>query len=497
MENLKRFLGALCISAFLVSFSNASWLSELLDSANISISKESAGYYKTQASGFVSGGSIRIRWNPAGPIKLFSWRPPSVSVGCNGIDATWGSFSYMNFDQLVEKIKKLSSAAPAFATQLALSTLCKDCQAILGELESIANMINSINFDACSIALNAGRNVGEALNSAIFDGNVNDWTAGAKTKLANAKDTMTEWAAKANAAVKDLDFAYNSPSNKALQQGSLMQKVFDHLNKNQSFATQTLLKKLLGKGFKEDDVANLLRGLYGDFNGFISEDDGKGGGGVTQWEYKTPTITPENFIKVAWLGDENASLTFQNYKQPICDKDEGCKALELNNPQEKTLKDLDTLKTHFLNSIATIKDAMMTNGTLGKEDINFINNQNVPLFDMLNLYGSGRIQPDEQLLEQLSLMFFKAMIEDINVEVMSMISKIHSANSQFSAKTLSETNYQAAIKNFQDTQLQFYKFFKEEFAKTSQETKNRMDSIELIDRESKRAVTTAFSNQKG
>lgn len=235
MENLKRILGALCISAFLVSFSNASWLSELLNSANMSISKESAGYYKTQASGFATGGSIRIRWNPAGPIKLFSWQPPSVSVGCNGIDATWGSFSYMNFDQLVEKLKKLSSAAPAFAMQLALSTLCKDCQAILGELESIANMINSINFDACSIALNAGRNVGEALNSAIFDGNVNDWTAGAKTKLAKAKDTMTEWATKANAVVKDLDFAYNSPSNKALQQGSLMQKVFDHLNTNQSF----------------------------------------------------------------------------------------------------------------------------------------------------------------------------------------------------------------------------------------------------------------------
>ena len=65
----------------------------------------------------------------------------------------FGGFSYLNFDNIVEKLKKITTAAPAFAFTIALSTLCKDCDTIMTELEKIANAINGMNFDTCT-ALN-------------------------------------------------------------------------------------------------------------------------------------------------------------------------------------------------------------------------------------------------------------------------------------------------------------------------------------------------------
>ena len=334
METLKKILGALCISALLVSVSNASWLSDFLSSANISVTKEAGGYYKTQASGFLTGGSVRVRWTPMGPIQFFNWQPPSVNVGCNGIDATWGSFSYMNFDQLVEKLKKLSTAAPAFATQLALSTLCKDCQAILGELEAVANSINSLNFDACEIAMNTAKNVGESLNKSILGGKYADFTEAAKKKITKGKEAVQEWAASINAGIKNLDYNYNSPSNREQEQGTIIEMAHDNLKKNNTYVLKTIRKLLkIDEGNDEDEV-DFIRALYGDFVGYMSD------GGVTLWTYIPPSIETTNFIKTFWIGDENASISYVRYKKQTCDKDAGCQPLEKSNPKRQQICEL-------------------------------------------------------------------------------------------------------------------------------------------------------------
>ena len=95
----------------------------------------------------------------------------------------FGGFSYLNFDNIVEKLKKITTAAPAFAFKIALSTLCKDCDTIMTELEQIANAINGMNFDTCTALNNWSDKLAGSLKSnigstAIESGVVEDWISG-------------------------------------------------------------------------------------------------------------------------------------------------------------------------------------------------------------------------------------------------------------------------------------------------------------------------------
>ncbi|MBD4202387.1 conjugal transfer protein TraH, partial [Xanthomonas citri pv. citri] len=49
--------------------------------------------------GVVSGGGIEVR-NKMMNINAYNFQPPSLSVGCNGISAFFGSFSFITKEQL-------------------------------------------------------------------------------------------------------------------------------------------------------------------------------------------------------------------------------------------------------------------------------------------------------------------------------------------------------------------------------------------------------------
>lgn len=485
MVNLKHFLSILCLSCVLVSTSQASWLSDFLSSANISVTKEAGGYYKTQASGFLTGGGVRVRWTPMGPIQFFNYQSPSINVGCNGIDATWGSFSYMDFDQLVEKIKKLATAAPAFATQLAMSTLCKDCQAILGELEAVANAINSLNFDACKIAMDTAKNVGESLNSSILDGKYKDFTIAAKEKIKKGRESVEEWASSINAGVQNLDYNYNSPSNRELEQGSIVQMAFDKLKENRTYAVKTITNLLAQNNLTdEQEQVNFIRALYGDFIGYISD------GGVAQWAYIQPHTDVSHFVKTFWVGDENTTISYPRYKQHECDRNVGCKPLEKANPEMRNLTGkITTFKKVNEEAIKRIVESIRTGQDMSNEDLNFINYQSVPLLDMLNLYASNKLGIDETIVEQISLTMFKLAMEDLNSEIQQTISRLNATNAFGRAKNSDNVAYNSAMRAFETTRHDFMRFFNQEFAKASQELQNKVGLVDLITRETQRGFT--------
>jgi len=85
---------------------NAGLLSDIGDSLDSSIEVTDGGYFKTQTGGVWSAGSVRVRFDTGGTVYPFHAQAPSFSMGCNGIDITFGAFSYLNFDYLVDKLKK-------------------------------------------------------------------------------------------------------------------------------------------------------------------------------------------------------------------------------------------------------------------------------------------------------------------------------------------------------------------------------------------------------
>lgn len=117
------------------------WLQQKVES--------SPGYFEGQKRGYVTGGSFSARWHPTTdyPVTLML---PKVKVGCGGIDAFMGGFSFLNFEYLVQKLQNILQAAPAYAFDMALSTLCQQCSTIMKDFEALADRLNSIQISTCA-----------------------------------------------------------------------------------------------------------------------------------------------------------------------------------------------------------------------------------------------------------------------------------------------------------------------------------------------------------
>lgn len=191
MEVSKRIVLSTILVAMLVeqSYALPDWVKD-----NMVKTSTDSGYYETQTRGIYSLGSTSIRFKEMpGVITPFHVTPPRFNIGCGGIDISMGGFSYLNKEFLIEKLKAIGAAAPAFVYQMAFSALCKDCQNIMNELDKAANMINGLNFDTCDAveaAQGLGKTAGEAMNSSLFGGNSDGWLS---EKMKTGREKMEGW----------------------------------------------------------------------------------------------------------------------------------------------------------------------------------------------------------------------------------------------------------------------------------------------------------------
>ena len=109
--------------------------------------------YMGNRRGVISGGSLSIR-TPNVNIKPFSLRGPSITMGCGGIDAFFGSFSFISKEQLVQAMRAIVTAAITYAFQLALEAMCPTCADILKEVQSWLQKANEFLTNSCEATRN-------------------------------------------------------------------------------------------------------------------------------------------------------------------------------------------------------------------------------------------------------------------------------------------------------------------------------------------------------
>ena len=103
-------------------------------------SEGKSGVYKNARSTTFYGGSFTGRIN-RNPIDLVGFQSPSVSAGCGGIDMFSGSFSIVSGDELVQMLRGVAQGVPSYFFQLALSSICSQCEQLMSELnEKIAEL---------------------------------------------------------------------------------------------------------------------------------------------------------------------------------------------------------------------------------------------------------------------------------------------------------------------------------------------------------------------
>lgn len=140
---------------------------------NMVIEYDAPTSVKGQEMTTIGGGGVRIRWQDANA-ALFNVQAPSLKMGCSGIDASLGSLGLLNFEEFGKLFQALMGPAGVmFVAQLALSTLCPQCEEVLSKLMSIANQLNQFQLNQCNavaLAGAVGKQLGSYLNKQLTGG---------------------------------------------------------------------------------------------------------------------------------------------------------------------------------------------------------------------------------------------------------------------------------------------------------------------------------------
>jgi conjugative transfer pilus assembly protein TraH len=250
------------------------------------------GYYETQTRGVYTLGGARVRVSGHGSINPVHLEPPRISMGCGGIDAVWGGFSYLKPDYIVEKLKAIASgAAPAFAYRLAMSTLSKEVDMIVGELEKAAQWMNSFNIDSCRASQRIGTDTADLLMGAIngtqTSGQSNDFIGSMDKAERDPKQVLSDWANRAG---------YYVGNNE------LGQKAVDTITLNGSLIEQALILSgadlsVLGADSKGGSLfVSLTRAMAGDVIGYKRGGEGDGKDAPDIADISPLGLTPDQLL---------------------------------------------------------------------------------------------------------------------------------------------------------------------------------------------------------
>ncbi len=173
MRGLGLFLSALALVCFTFQ---QSFGFKFLDRAIIEYDKPVEVRGKEMTT--FGGGGIRVRWEDQS-YALINAVPPSLKVGCGGIDINLGSLGLLNFDQFGKLFEALMGPAGVmFAAQLALSSLCPQCSQVLQQLMNLANQLNQMQISKCGAVQLAGAlgdALGREINQSLLRGQQQSW----------------------------------------------------------------------------------------------------------------------------------------------------------------------------------------------------------------------------------------------------------------------------------------------------------------------------------
>ena len=239
------------------SLSYAGW--KTVADSQVAIQTSNPVSLKTSLTNSFSGGGARVQWRNLGTLNMINATSPKFAVGCNGIEIGFGSISFLDFDNLVNKLKMIASQAPAFAFKMAIDTACSQCSTIMQDLEEAVEAINNFSLDSCGIAENLGNSVGSSLANASDSRYADSYAA---QKAANEdkstfntnkiKDTINSWS--------------DTVNGKSLK--------LDKLKGYGSFLNNLRIHKIPSlNGYDPKEFIELLRTLVGDVVGYIDEDN--------------------------------------------------------------------------------------------------------------------------------------------------------------------------------------------------------------------------------
>lgn len=443
----------------IISAQAGSMQSFLDDSINSVV--ENPGYYESQTRGLYSFGSGKAKFNNMGSFSPFNVEAPNFGMGCGGIDATFGGFSYLNADYLVEKLKAVSSAAPAFAFQMALGTLCEDCKTTLNWLENIANQINNLNMDTCKASKRVGEFAADKIMGAI-DGNMssgqsNNFLQATEDAKSNQSTTWSDYLNTMSYYMGGNTELAKEVNKHATLQGSLIEEAIEKTSK--------VDVSILGKDPKGGNLfTSVVRAMIGDVVGYKSNISANSNGSEAGNGNSTPKlkfIPQYNTDFKAFLdGDSDIDYVYVKTKTDH----NGMPTVEPSSTSFVGIKKL------YKTKLETILNAMKTRTAISQDDRKFINSLPIPIAKYLNTQVLASVDDIDSLVEYLAIIETKAFLDYI-VATTSKALSFQIINSSDNQNPQEVKDYLMTIS---DNSVNFKKSSNEWFIKSLQEwTQNK------------------------
>lgn len=386
------------ISSLLCLSLNADMQSYL--SNTIKANYQEAGSYKGQVRGAYSLGGAKIKYGVSSSYNPINIQLPSLKMGCGGIDATFGSFSTLNEEYLINFLKSVMSQAPAFLWQLALSTLDKDTQTIINELKKMADAANSFNLNAC------------ATSQKLFDYSKSFFEDGVQSSL-NSGATDDSIAQREKSSIAQLTDYINSANS-----------FFNDTNKTkESLEKKVFLGSLLDKSFRNSTVKNIfgtdpqggyllesvMRYMIGDIAGYkLAKGTDDFTFDIKLWTKGTQTQIKE-FIYGGDIKYIYLATNTDNYGVPT--------------DSMGSVK-FDGIKKIFETNLKSIISKMLIKQKISTDERTFINSLPVPIYRFLNTTAMNSSEADVTVLaEFISIMETKALLDWIIEGVANSIRK--------------------------------------------------------------------------
>ena len=114
----------------------------------------SPGGFQDQAAGYYTGGSVMLRQKnkAVSPLNITL---PHAGAGCGGVDLSFGSVSFVKAQEMVELLRRMGSAVPTYAFQLALKTMAPQVETLLSSIRKMVQDMNGLMLDSCHLTQNA------------------------------------------------------------------------------------------------------------------------------------------------------------------------------------------------------------------------------------------------------------------------------------------------------------------------------------------------------
>lgn len=388
-------------TVLLFSFSQAGSMQSFLDESINSVVEE-PGYYKSQTRGLYALGSGTVKFNNMGNLAPFNIEAPHFGMGCGGIDATFGGFSYLNVEYLVEKLKAVSAAAPAFAFQMALGVLCEDCKTTLNWLENIANQMNNLNMDTCKASKRIGSFAADKIMSAI-DGNMNsgqsnNFIQATEDAKSDQSSTWSDYLNTISYYMGGDSVAAEESIKYATLQGSLIKEALENSSK---VDTSFLGSDPQGGNF----FTSIVRAMIGDVVGYKSNISGssKNESGSGDGTPKLKFIPPASADYAAFLEGEEINYIYVKTR----DENKGMPTVKGGYKQFSGIKKL------YETRLESILNKMKSRQAISTNDRAFINGMPLPIAKYLNTTVLAAIDDTKSLAEYLSIIQTNAFLEFI------------------------------------------------------------------------------------